>query len=375
MLQITLVMEDKISLDDLQEEIAEFEDYVQSTDVAGMCSPSIHPVLKLTLSSYAKALEERSRFLLYGIRRRMHFCYNATSGISELPKPLYRSSFQSHSLSSLHHCGVEGLWSTQKHSSRRHWFCCVVALYLLITIVKFPIPYPSLRPHNNTFLQQSNYSSSKPPPQSSTACTSIMSKYSTSMSKYMPLPQANTAWFKYPTNDDKWKAWSFAGRVTVGIVPASQFVLGNHHSRMSSRAPTSTGTQTQKNRSVNPITAEFSKTDGRQLATELADNPGQFLTNKHDIGWDPSVNEALTSYHRLCQDGATIEQLVREIERLQSEYGKNNVSFVSLSPSQASDFLEKGIVVDMTDQTRHLLAFNECDASLQKTRGRPLCSS
>jgi elongation factor 1-beta len=36
MLQITLVMEDKISLDDLQEEIAEFEDYVQSTDVAGM---------------------------------------------------------------------------------------------------------------------------------------------------------------------------------------------------------------------------------------------------------------------------------------------------------------------------------------------------
>ena len=39
MLQITLVMEDKISLDDLQEEIAEFEDYVQSTDVAGMSFP------------------------------------------------------------------------------------------------------------------------------------------------------------------------------------------------------------------------------------------------------------------------------------------------------------------------------------------------
>ena len=34
--------------------------------------------LKLTSSSYAKALEERSRFSLYGIRRRMHFCYNAT---------------------------------------------------------------------------------------------------------------------------------------------------------------------------------------------------------------------------------------------------------------------------------------------------------
>lgn len=33
-LQITLVIEDdKISLDDLQEEITEFEDYVQSTDI------------------------------------------------------------------------------------------------------------------------------------------------------------------------------------------------------------------------------------------------------------------------------------------------------------------------------------------------------
>jgi len=36
-LQITLVVEDeKISLDELQEKIAEFEDYVQSTDVAAM---------------------------------------------------------------------------------------------------------------------------------------------------------------------------------------------------------------------------------------------------------------------------------------------------------------------------------------------------
>ena len=48
MLQITLVMEDKISLDDLQEEIAEFEDYVQSTDVAGMSPPLIALVFKLT---------------------------------------------------------------------------------------------------------------------------------------------------------------------------------------------------------------------------------------------------------------------------------------------------------------------------------------
>ncbi len=39
MLQVNLVIEDeKISLDELQEEIAEFEDYVQSTDVAAMQS-------------------------------------------------------------------------------------------------------------------------------------------------------------------------------------------------------------------------------------------------------------------------------------------------------------------------------------------------
>lgn len=36
-LQINLVVEDeKISLDELQQEIEEFEDYVQSTDVAAM---------------------------------------------------------------------------------------------------------------------------------------------------------------------------------------------------------------------------------------------------------------------------------------------------------------------------------------------------
>ncbi|KAF9458702.1 hypothetical protein BDZ94DRAFT_1270045 [Collybia nuda] len=36
-LQITLVIEDeKVSLDDLQEKLAEFEDYIQSTDVAAM---------------------------------------------------------------------------------------------------------------------------------------------------------------------------------------------------------------------------------------------------------------------------------------------------------------------------------------------------
>jgi len=45
-LQITLVIEDElVSLDELQEKIAEFEDYVQSTDVAAMQSefpPSKH---------------------------------------------------------------------------------------------------------------------------------------------------------------------------------------------------------------------------------------------------------------------------------------------------------------------------------------------
>lgn len=36
-LQINLVIEDdKISLDELQEQISEFEDYVQSTDIAAM---------------------------------------------------------------------------------------------------------------------------------------------------------------------------------------------------------------------------------------------------------------------------------------------------------------------------------------------------
>jgi elongation factor 1-beta len=31
-----VIEDDKIGLDDLQEEIAEFEDYVQSTDIAAM---------------------------------------------------------------------------------------------------------------------------------------------------------------------------------------------------------------------------------------------------------------------------------------------------------------------------------------------------
>ena len=57
MLQITLVIEDaKVSLDELQEEIGEIEDYVQSTDVAGEQYGALYGV-KLTTGSYAKALD------------------------------------------------------------------------------------------------------------------------------------------------------------------------------------------------------------------------------------------------------------------------------------------------------------------------------
>ncbi|TFK71193.1 hypothetical protein BDN72DRAFT_474479 [Pluteus cervinus] len=51
-LQITLVVEDeKVSTDELQEKIAEFEDYVQSTDIAAMQSKSSlhHPVIRILM--------------------------------------------------------------------------------------------------------------------------------------------------------------------------------------------------------------------------------------------------------------------------------------------------------------------------------------
>ncbi|KAJ3913491.1 hypothetical protein F5877DRAFT_52287 [Lentinula edodes] len=51
-LQITLVIEDeKISTDELQEEIAEFEDYVQSTDIAAMQSSSFHCCFEISIVS------------------------------------------------------------------------------------------------------------------------------------------------------------------------------------------------------------------------------------------------------------------------------------------------------------------------------------
>lgn len=70
MLQINLVIEDeKISLDELQEQIAEFEDYVQSTDVAAMQSTlssksSLPPVLTLPVFQNCKTLRSSISLIL-----------------------------------------------------------------------------------------------------------------------------------------------------------------------------------------------------------------------------------------------------------------------------------------------------------------------
>lgn len=51
-LQITLVIEDeKVSLDELQEKVAEFEDFVQSTDVAAMQSAFFFQNSRATVDS------------------------------------------------------------------------------------------------------------------------------------------------------------------------------------------------------------------------------------------------------------------------------------------------------------------------------------
>jgi elongation factor 1-beta len=55
-LQINLVIEDdKIGLDDLQEEIQEFEDYVQSTDIVSI--PRLF-VIKLALTFFQFAMQK-----------------------------------------------------------------------------------------------------------------------------------------------------------------------------------------------------------------------------------------------------------------------------------------------------------------------------
>lgn len=76
-LQINLVIEDdKIGLDDLQEEIAEFEDYVQSSDIVSPCFRNVKRASLTTclLGCYAKTIEH---FCLLG-----HFFLHAFSGIS-----------------------------------------------------------------------------------------------------------------------------------------------------------------------------------------------------------------------------------------------------------------------------------------------------
>jgi len=58
-LQINLVIEDdKVGLSDLQEEIEEFEDYVQSSDVVSpTCSPHLPLVTDNYVGCYAKVVE------------------------------------------------------------------------------------------------------------------------------------------------------------------------------------------------------------------------------------------------------------------------------------------------------------------------------
>ena len=62
-LQITLVVEDeKVSLDELQQQIEEFEDYVQSTDIVSSRISNMKPRIPLTrtLASYAKVVDQLS---------------------------------------------------------------------------------------------------------------------------------------------------------------------------------------------------------------------------------------------------------------------------------------------------------------------------
>jgi len=74
-LQITLVIEDElVSLDELQEKLAEFEDYVQSSDVAAMQSefhPAEYDPVRYTettdLHQNCKHVRRRKRVLYMGV--------------------------------------------------------------------------------------------------------------------------------------------------------------------------------------------------------------------------------------------------------------------------------------------------------------------
>jgi elongation factor 1-beta len=57
-LQITLVIEDdKISLSDLEEEIQEFEDFVQSTDIVSLLIHRLFSSTNIILGRHAKVVE------------------------------------------------------------------------------------------------------------------------------------------------------------------------------------------------------------------------------------------------------------------------------------------------------------------------------
>jgi translation elongation factor EF-1beta len=60
-LQINLVIEDdKISLSDLEEEIAEFEDYIQSTDIVSYSTHLLFKLANYYIGCYAKVVDRLS---------------------------------------------------------------------------------------------------------------------------------------------------------------------------------------------------------------------------------------------------------------------------------------------------------------------------
>lgn len=84
MLQINLVIEDaKISLSDLEEEIQEIEDHVQSTDIAGELAVTTARMSKTDSFSYAKALDGdiavSSRFLVVWIYGKFDASYTKSA--------------------------------------------------------------------------------------------------------------------------------------------------------------------------------------------------------------------------------------------------------------------------------------------------------
>lgn len=66
-MMICFVEDELVSLDELQEQVAEFEDYVQSSDVAAMQSPCPSwPFLRLMLTLCCRALNSKPRCILVG---------------------------------------------------------------------------------------------------------------------------------------------------------------------------------------------------------------------------------------------------------------------------------------------------------------------